>query len=61
MILNNSNIYCKIYEGMQTREITAVFLAAVLVTGALTIAAPAFVENAEASSEKKKKYDRDYK
>ena len=44
---------------MQKREITAIFLSAVLVTSTIAITSPFFTENAEASGDKKKKKDRD--
>ncbi|MGD1838059.1 MAG: hypothetical protein ACPKPY_08385 [Nitrososphaeraceae archaeon] len=46
---------------MQKREITAIFLAAVLVTSAIAITSSTFTENAEALSEKKKDRDCNYK
>jgi hypothetical protein len=51
---------------MYKSEITAVFLAAILFTGALTAAIPSFMGNAEASGDKKDKYassdyEKDYK
>jgi hypothetical protein len=44
---------------MHKSEITAVFLAAILFTGALTAAIPTFIGDAEASSDKRDKKDRD--
>ena len=44
---------------MYKSEITAVFLAAILFTGALTAAIPSFIGNAEASGDKKDKKDKD--
>ena len=46
---------------MQKREITAVFLAAVLITSAIAITSPFLTENAEASGDKKKDRDCNYK